>query len=210
MTTLSQEQFKELQSKVGGLPLTEAERASLIQTLDKEIEELQNTIQSKIPKDMADEITRLATIQAEKIAESAAKILTTKMQARVPASILGTIDVPPDFGALSQTIDLKANEIFKDVGKFHDQFSKKNIPGAMEYLTDILEPGESAEIKLAFSEIKNLFGSDKKYMKEIKGQIDAFVLCGPVRIHFPSRASPCREASRSGLPGCSSDRIVHQ
>ena len=175
MTTLSQEQFKELQTKVGGLPLTEAERASLIQTLDKEIEELQNAIQSKIPKAMADEITNLATIQAEQIAESAAKILTTKMQARVPASILGTIDVPPDFGALSQTIDLKANEIFKDVGKFHDQFSKKNIPGAMEYLTDILEPGESAEIKLAFSEIKNLFGSDKKYMKEIKGQIDAFV-----------------------------------
>ena len=175
MTTLSQEQFKELQSKVGGLPLTEAERASLIQTLDKEIEELQNTIQSKIPKDMADEITNLATIQAEQIAESAAKILTTKMQARIPASILGTVDVQPDFGALSQTIDLKANEIFKDVGKFHDQFSKKNIPGAKEYLTDILEPGESAEIKLAFSEIKNLFGSDKKYMKEIKGQIDAFV-----------------------------------
>ena len=120
MTTLSQEQFKELQSKVGGLPLTEAERASLIQTLDKEIEELQNTIQSKIPKDMADEITNLATIQAERIAESAAKILTTKMQARIPASILGTVDVPPDFGALSQTIDLKAKEIFDDVGKFHD------------------------------------------------------------------------------------------
>ena len=175
MTTLSQEQFKELQTKVGGLPLTEAERASLIQTLDKEIEELQNTIQSKIPKAMADEITNLATIQAEQIAESAAKILTTKMQARVPASILGTVDVPSDFGALSETIDLKAKEIFDDVGKFHDQFSKKNIPGANEYLTDILEPGESAEIKLAFSEIKNLFGSDKKYMKEIKGQIDAFV-----------------------------------
>ena len=175
MTTLSQEQFKELQTKVGGLPLTEAERASLIQTLDKEIEELQNTIQSKIPKDMADEITNLATIQAEQIAESAAKILTTKMQARVPASILGTVDVPADFGGLSETINLKADEIFDDVGKFHDQFSKKNIPGANECLTDILETGESAEIKLAFSEIKNLFGSDKKYMKEIKGQIDAFV-----------------------------------
>ena len=63
MTTLSQERFKKLQSKVGGLP---QQRLSGItnSTLDKEIEELQNTIRSKIPKDMTDEITNLATIQA--------------------------------------------------------------------------------------------------------------------------------------------------